>query len=384
MRLPSTQRSSIVETRDADLCRRVSAYTREDADYWSFRGNAVREYSHGYFQYPAMMVPEMISDLIRTIIEVKPSTKKIFDPFAGSGTVLTEAMLQGRDFLARDINPLAVLLCKVKRGPFFLGAMREKANDLFERIRNDKKRRIEISFPGRAKWFGTDAAIELSKIRRGIEAEPTLWARRFFWIALAETVRTSSNSRTSTFKLHIRPETERQTRDVKPVATFTTVLHDNLESLDALTAELVERKHLNRGRYDGSVVVQHHDARVQRGNGAVLYDLLVTSPPYGDNVTTVPYGQHAYLPLQWIELSDIDPTVTPECLKSTHEIDSRSLGAGIRDAAKKTQELKEISPSFAATVDALAKEPPDRANRVAAFVRGSECRAGPRSRHVAT
>ena len=189
MRLPSTQRSSIVETRDADLCRRVSAYTREDADYWSFRGNAVREYSHGYFQYPAMMVPEMISDLIRTIIEVKPSTKKIFDPFAGSGTVLTEAMLQGRDFLARDINPLAVLLCKVKHGPFFLGAMREKANDLFERIRNDKKRRIEISFPGRAKWFGTDAAIELSKIRRGIEAEPTLWARRFFWIALAETVR---------------------------------------------------------------------------------------------------------------------------------------------------------------------------------------------------
>ena len=45
------------------------------------------------------------------------------------------------------------------------------------------------------------------------------------------------------------------------------------------------------------------------------------------------------------------------------------LGAGIRDAEKKTKDLKEISPSFAATVKALSKEPPDRANRVAAFVR---------------
>ena len=137
MQLPTTERGSIAETRDADLCRRVSAYTQEDADYWSFRGNGAREHSHGYFQYPAMMVPEMISDLIRTIIEVKPSTKAIYDPFAGSGTVMTEAMLQGRDFLARDINPLAVLLCKVKRGPFFPDAMREKAEGSF---RAHKKR----------------------------------------------------------------------------------------------------------------------------------------------------------------------------------------------------------------------------------------------------
>src|ERR1035441_8797356 len=103
---------SIATTLDANLCQRVSAYTREDSDYWSFRGNAAREHSHGYFQYPAMMVPEMISDLISTIVKVKPSIRSIFDPFAGSGTVLTEAMLQGGDELARDINPLAILLCK--------------------------------------------------------------------------------------------------------------------------------------------------------------------------------------------------------------------------------------------------------------------------------
>ena len=92
----------------------MDAFTKENQDHWSYRGSTPRQHSHGYFQYPAMMVPEMISDLISTIVEVKPSTKAIFDPYAGSGTVMTEAMLQGRNFLARDVNPLAILLCAVR------------------------------------------------------------------------------------------------------------------------------------------------------------------------------------------------------------------------------------------------------------------------------
>ncbi len=368
MTLSLAQPLGIATSIDAKLCGRVSAYTQEDADYWSFRGNGAREHIHGYFQYPAMMVPEMISELISSIIDVKPSTKAVFDPYAGSGTVLTESMLQGRDFLARDVNPLAILLCKVKRGPFFPDAMREKAKCLIERIKADQKQSIEVSFPGRDKWFTTEVAIELSKIRRSIESESAIWARRFFWIALAETVRKTSNSRTSTFKLHMRPESERQTRSVNPVETFTEVLKGNLASLNALTEELLEQEHLYRGHYKGTVDVQLRDARLKKSNGTALYDLLVTSPPYGDNVTTVPYGQHAYLPLQWIELSDIDDDVNEEFIKTTHEIDARSLGGSRRDAVKKTKELKEISPSFAATLDALVDEPIDRTTRVAAFI----------------
>jgi hypothetical protein len=362
---------------DASLRSRVGAYTRDDADYWSFRGNCGRQHSHGYFQYPAMMVPEMISDLISTIIEVKPSTKAICDPYAGSGTVLTEAMLQGRDFLARDVNPLAILLCKVKSGPFMPGAMCEKVLDLQAQIRSDRKQRVEVAFKGRDKWFSAEVAVELSKIRRAIQLERSLWARRFFWIALAETVRTSSNSRTSTFKLHIRSEVDRATRNVDPVDTFNDVLTENLASLVTLTEELVEKERLNRGHYKGSVAVQLHDARLKGIGDGKDYDLLVTSPPYGDNVTTVPYGQHAYLPLQWIDLSDIDPAITPDCLKTTHEIDARSLGGRRRDAIKETVELREVSPSFAATIKALESEPVDRKTRVAGFIRDLDASLDP-------
>ena len=230
MQLPSAQRSSSAKTRDADLCRRVSAYTQEDA------GTFPR-----LLPISSNVVPEMISDLIRAIIEVKPSTKAIYDPFAGSGTVMTEAMLQGRDFLARDINPLAVLLCKVKRGPFFPGAMSRKGEGAFRaRKKRQKKDRSRFRFLAGPNGSRRMLLVELSRIRSEIESEPTLWARRFFWISSrAETVRTSSNSRTSTFKLHIRSEAEWETREVKPNETFTSVLNDNLESLGALSAELL-------------------------------------------------------------------------------------------------------------------------------------------------
>ena len=35
------------------------------------------------------------------------------------------------------------------------------------------------------------------------------------------------------------------------------------------------------------------------------YDLIVTSPPYGDSRTTVAYGEYSRLSLQWLNLNDM-------------------------------------------------------------------------------
>ena len=61
------------------------------------------------------------------------------------------------------------------------------------------------------------------------------------------------------------------------------------------------------------------------------FDLLVSSPPYGDNHTTVTYGQTSYLPLQWIDPKDIDCPY--DYLKTTQEIDRQSLGGRINGTA---------------------------------------------------
>lgn len=92
------------------------------ADKWDFRTWSPREQSHGLFQYPAMMFPQMQRELLDRLRE-ESSASAAYDPFVGSGTTLAEAMLQGIDFLGTDINPLAILLCSAKAGPFFIDAL---------------------------------------------------------------------------------------------------------------------------------------------------------------------------------------------------------------------------------------------------------------------
>jgi hypothetical protein len=360
-------RHQVQEDADSQLRQQLSQLAATDDDYWSFHGNARREHGHALMQYPAMMVPQMVRALLNTIAGADPTVRKIGDPFSGSGTVLTESMLRGYQYFGCDINPLAVLLCKVKRGPFHLEAVAERAEEAIAAAKRDDGNSIGISFPKRDKWFSERARIRLARIRRAIVAEGSLWVRRFLWVALAETVRLTSNSRTSTFKLHKRTLADRRRRRPDPVVVFERLVNRNLQHLRSLAKRI--DSNLVRGHYAQRVEIALGDIRRLRRACDPLCDVIITSPPYGDNATTVPYGQYSYLPLQWIALGDIHPTANAEYLRTTHEIDSRSLGGKRSVPADVIAKLELLSPTFAATVAKLSKEPRDRAGRVAAFVR---------------
>jgi hypothetical protein len=361
---------------DEDIKNRLISYSSWDKDYWSFRGKAVRKHAHAYLQYPAMMVPQIQGELIQVVRDYIPGLKSVYDPFAGSGTVMTESMLQGLDFTGQDINPLAVLICKAKKGPFFEKALMEKKKMLLEIIANDNIDQIEIEFPNILKWFRQDVARELSRIRRAIKKEPSLWARRFFWVVLAETIRLSSNSRTSTFKLHIRPKDEINGRNISPTGIFNGILQKNYEKLTIIKSLLNKSKFLINSHFRGFVDIKLADSRKMPSGRKEKerFDLLVTSPPYGDNVSTVPYGQYSYLPLQWIDGSDIDDKADQSFLFTTHEIDKRSLGGIKRSVLQRINELEKMSESFSHIIKSLKNEPMDRTVRVAAFCRDlNEC-----------
>ena len=88
------------------------------------------------------------------------------------------------------------------------------------------------------------------------------------------------------------------------------------------------------------------DARSPAARNGSLYDVVVTSPPYGNNATTVPYGQYSYLPLQWIDLADIGDDVNAEFLRTTHEIDRRSLGGSRRVPPESLEGVLKASPAL--------------------------------------
>jgi uncharacterized protein YihD (DUF1040 family) len=326
---------------------------------------------HGCFRYPAMMVPQMQEVLISAVAEVQPKLKSIYEPFAGSGTIMTEAMKMGLNFYGQDINPLAVLLCRAKSGPFFEEAISHRITELMVFIKRDRSSKLEANFPGLKKWFSDDVAIELSKIRRAIRKEKYLWCRRFYWIALAEVVRLTSNSRTSTYKLYVRQAGEIRDRVLSPVQMFSDMLHQNLSRLCTQKKILQESGLIIKGRYKGEVIINLKDSSVSMTSRdtSPRYDLLVTSPPYGDNKTTISYGQYSFLPLRWIDFEDIDATLNESWLETIQVIDNRSLGGNRNEALEDAACLFDVSPSFTRIIKTLKSEPVDRKIRIAAFYR---------------
>ncbi len=341
-------------------------------DVWSLPDRDPRDSGHAFFQYPAMMVPEVQRTLVNIVKKAQPSLSSLIDPYVGAGTSLGAGMHNGIDTFGQDINPLAILLARVKTGPFFCNSLQKRVDEVIARAQSDISTEIVVHFPNRDKWFQLDVSIELSKLKRAIEKDDQKWARRFMWVTLAETIRRTSNDRTTTYKLHARPDEEIESRNVSPLEIFKVLVKQNLEDLEAYKQALDEDNLLLSGRYIGNVQVELKNSSevifTPNNDPNYKFDLLITSPPYGDNKTTITYGQHAYLPLQWIDLSDIDHAVDSSFLKTTAEIDTRSLGGRRnRELSEQIEQLSLCSRTLRETFINLAEQPRDRASRVAAF-----------------
>ncbi|KOH44105.1 hypothetical protein [Sunxiuqinia dokdonensis] len=326
-----------------------------DQDQLNASRNCRADNVHRLFQYPAMMVPMSQEAVVGAIRRFLPSDALMMDPFMGSATSIIIAMKYGLNCFGQDINPLAVLLSKVKTKVFHLAKLNEGVSIFTKRIDEDSSNKVEVNFPNINKWFTVQTQIELSKIRRVIQSFEDLDLRQFFWIALAETVRITSNDRTSTYKLHQRPQLEIMNRRISPITEFRKIARRSLDDIIRFDAELTSKGYKKDNYYTNNVRICWGDTS-QSIKTSLKYNLLVSSPPYGDNHTTVTYGQHAYLPLQWINLKDIDDDLDYNFLRTTQEIDRVSLGGRIEKEVinnkeqlfAKTKALKDFFESFPA------------------------------------
>ncbi len=361
------------EVIDQQIIDDIDRLTEEHNHFWSSPNHDRSEYLHSFFQYPAMMVPVVQRKLIEIITRNKPSISNVLDPYMGSGTSLVACMENGLDCYGQDINPLAILVAKTRTGPYYITAIKERKAAFFKLFENDTSTKIEADFPGLKKWFKNDVAVELSRIVRAIRKESRPAIRRFYWVILAEVVRLTSNDRTSTFKLHIRKLEDINKRNISPIEVFKDHYQNCIEDLQWYSELLIKSGRISKGAYKGNVTVKLADSKetiFDPAENIDFFDLLVTSPPYGDNKTTVTYGQHSYLPLQWIDLTDIHPLATSDYLKSTSEIDSRGLGGRIkrRNQQINLAELFLASVSFEETYRKLVTNSPDKVNKVVSFI----------------
>lgn len=122
------------------------------------------------------------------------------------------------------------------------------------------------------------------------------------------------------------------------------------------------------GNYTGDVEIKLGDNRsyLKEPRYAGEFDVVMTSPPYGDNATTIPYGQYSYLSLKWIPSEDICENLDRELLSTIYTVDSRSLGGSRRNAAERGDALCHRYESVRSFVSGMPKDA-DAFKRFASF-----------------
>lgn len=312
-------------------------------EYWDFKDDDVREYTHGIHNYPAMMVSPISRNILKIMKEIY-AIDSLMDPFMGSGTVLVEGMLSGvTNIYGNDINPFAVYLSTVKTKRLDINVLQREVNGLYDRILDKYSlysfqinevdgilrykydldltakdgwgkeapqylrkyiddNQIDLPIPDFKNigyWFKPKVILLLSLIKEEINKIEDKDTRDFVFVAFSETIRFVSNRRNGEFKMFRMKANKVDNFNPDVIKEFTTILNRNTEKMNAFI-EVCDEKGVN-----SNIHISDESASKLNYVPDESVDLVITSPPYGDSRTTVAYGEYSRLSLQWLDLYDL-------------------------------------------------------------------------------
>ncbi len=134
-----------------------------------------RVHVHGFHTYPARMHPLTAARLVHA---VSATGATVLDPFCGSGTVLVEALVAGRRAVGTDLNPIAVMLSRLKTSVMDEGecaALVASAREVSAFADERRTRRAGATQrypPEDVALFEPHVLLELDSLRAGIGARP--------------------------------------------------------------------------------------------------------------------------------------------------------------------------------------------------------------------
>ena len=276
-------------------------YERSIQDQLSFRGKPLLQGRHRIHSYPAMLHPLLVDHLIDRYAR---EGDVIFDPFCGSGVTLLQAKIKGYESIGFDINPVALLIARAKTQTYQQDKLLAEIQDLTRFLCDET---FSTDIPDIKKidyWYADDVANDLGRIRWLLKNR-TYEYKDFFMAIFASICRNQSWTRNGEFKRF------RVTRD-KMSKTKNQVLTKFVEQ--AREMALIFSCH----NYDPqSAPIFANSEKSIPSN--IKYDLVITSPPYGDSRTTVAYGQYTSFGIEW--LNGLNGSN-----KSGYQIDSECLG----------------------------------------------------------
>lgn len=304
---------------DAAGCRaRLVQLLAGDLDYHGYDTSYA---SHDFHAFPAKFPPPLPDRFIRGL--TAPGDV-VLDPMMGSGTTIVEAFLAQRRCIGTDIDPLALLIARVKTTPLETDTLRQQLRHIIDRA----NRRIETQATNLLTsirerwdekttefvdyWFAMETQIELTALLLEIETIDTPAIRDFFMLAFSACIITKSGGVSLAFDLaHTRPHRAK----IAFTASGRKIIGDEYNGSDSprikfltknirsaiiefhkrATQNIQSLSELPEAKYP--VTLHLADAQdLPVASEAV--DLIVTSPPYA--VNAIDYMRANKFSLVWL------------------------------------------------------------------------------------
>ena len=267
--------------------------------------------THLIHPYPAKLLAHIPFFFLATGGLSKPGDT-VLDPFCGSGTVLLESMLAGRNGLGADANPLARLITSVKTHRYRVTLLAGEVKQLLRSI----PKRATIAPPDVINidlWFYPHVIEQLLRILQVIQSvEGT--ARQFFDVCfsnclkrvsladprLSVPVRLREDQYPKGHWLRVKTSQRiRRLRRVNVIKEFERVVSANLERVARLSNQHSNGAAVQVVSSDARRLIAERPGLVPNGaevpGGSV--QLVITSPPYAG---AQKYVRAASLSLGWL------------------------------------------------------------------------------------
>lgn len=263
--------------------------TRNSA--YDFIGQSYATSYPNLHKYPATMIPQIGIELLK---ELNINKGKLLDPYCGSGSSFIAGLDRGfKEMYGFDINPLAVLISRAK----FTSVNIERVKLIHQRLRNRiyefvkneiNYKSLEIpKFFNIEFWFSKNVLQNLSVIKFFLDKIEEKEIKRLFLVPFSETIRECSYTRNSEFKLY-----KMKSEDILNFnPDVFGIYFDKLNR----TIDLYEKYYLPK--LNNAKIEISYKTFLNTSN---YYDVVLTSPPYGDSRTTVAYGQFSMFSNEWL------------------------------------------------------------------------------------
>lgn len=252
----------------------------------------VSKATHQMHWYPAKLIPHIPRLFVGNNILLNDDDV-ILDPFCGTGTVLLESMLSGKDSLGIELNPVSKLISKVKTTLISPEILTDSARLLFINMHKVHQNIEPPLFHNIDLWFKSNVKLDLALIKHEIDySEFNQDIKDFFLVCFSSTIRKVSNAdpriNQPVISKHMRSLGTK--RKIQTFSVFKQEVQMNVQRMQNLVSAETNNA---KAQVIGS------DAR--KADLRRRVNMIVTSPPY---LNAHQYFRSTRLEFHWLGMGD--------------------------------------------------------------------------------